>query len=155
MTRPISLQEVVERSQDDVEGFGRHLAEMLDTFYLAENPEERQTCLDPVPCSTGDARLDAWIGAAGEHLAMRWGLRIPSWVSRDIHFALGEPVFEPANPRVASILFVESPPAFRRRNLFVLAEPLTRARFPAERRARLSLGPPTEVLREEERTMAL
>lgn len=147
--RPSSLKEVVERSEDDPEGFGRHLAELLDRFYLAEDAEERQSCLDPEPASTGDARLDAWIGAAGEHLAMRWGLRIPPWVHRDMHFGLERPVFEPANPRVASVLFVESPPAFRRRNLFVMAEPLTRARFPAERRARLSLDPPAETIRDE------
>jgi hypothetical protein len=150
--RPYSLAEVADLAVADPSAFGRLLAELADRFYLGETPGERQACLDPEPRSTGDAITDAWIGAAGEHLAHRWGLRIPDWTRRGMHFALDRAVFQPDNPRINGILFVESPPAFRKRSLFVVAEPLTRARFPADRRSRISLDPPSAIQPTDEAT---
>lgn len=141
--RPINLAEVSARVRDHRAPFGIALGEFLDTFYLAEDDSEKQACLDPAPDPTGDALVDAWLGAAGEHLAARWGLRVPGWTRRPCHFALERASFHPPGRATQGLLIVESPPAFRRRRLFVGLEPLTRARFPAARRATNPLAPPT------------
>src|SRR5207244_7090957 len=83
------------------------------------------------PEPVGDALIDAWIGAAGEHLAQRWGLCVPGWTQRLVHFGLQEPAFLPASRALRGVVIVESPPAFRSRLLFTRAEPLARARFPS------------------------
>jgi hypothetical protein len=74
--------------------------------------------------------IDAWIGATGEHLAQRWGLRVPAWCHRPEHYALKDPAFFPPSQALRGVLIVESPPAFRSRLLFTRVEPLDRARFP-------------------------
>lgn len=133
---------MAELAVAEPQAFGRRLGEFADTFYLAETDAERQACLDPMPDMTSDPLTDAWIGASGEHLARRWGLEVPDWPDRPCHFRLEQASYHPPNPAVAAILFVESPPAFRRRRLFVMLEPLMRARFPVGRRAVLSLDVP-------------
>ena len=39
--------------------------------------------------------MDALLGAVGEHLAERWGLRVPDWTRRPAHFALCGAAFSP------------------------------------------------------------
>src|SRR5882672_3975811 len=120
----------------------------LDEFYL-NHPDKaaQQRRIDPVPEPVGDALADAWIGAVGEHLALRWGLRVPAWTHRPAHFALDAPHFAPAAKVMRGVVLVESPPAFRSRLIFTRAEPLARARFPAGvPRARVALPwPPPEA----------
>jgi hypothetical protein len=52
------------------------LDEFVDEFYL-DHPDKmaQQRRLDNPP-SVANHLIDAWIGAAGEHLAQRWGLRV-------------------------------------------------------------------------------
>jgi hypothetical protein len=76
--------------------------------------------------------MDAWIGAVGEHLARRWDLAVPAWTRRPFHYALSRPRFVPDNRVLRGALIVMSPPAFRARLLFTIAEPLRRARFPRD-----------------------
>jgi len=132
MSRPQTLAEVAQIARARPDDFALALDEFTDEFYL-DHPDKaaQQRRLDPVPATVGDARIDAWIGAAGEHLAQRWGLRVPAWTARQEHFALEKPVFMPHSRALQGILIVESPPAFRSRLLFTTAEPLARARFPA------------------------
>src|SRR6185437_2789951 len=116
----------------------------VDEFYL-DHPDKiaQQKRLDAVPACVDDAVIDAWIGAAGEHLAQRWGLKVPDWTKRSFHFALQQPVFLPASFALRGIVIVESPPAFRSRLIFTRAEPLARARFPSDaRRAKVPLAWP-------------
>ena len=82
------------------------LNEFTDEFYL-DHPDKaaQQQRIDPVPELVGDAR----IGAAGEHLAQRWGLRVPAWTQRPQHFALDAPVFMPDSRALRGVLIVESP----------------------------------------------
>ena len=103
---------------------------MSSTWTIRTRPRSKGA-YDPVPEPVGDPRIDAWIGAAGEHLAQRWGLRVPTWTQRAEHFALRKPVFHPDSRALRGVLIVESPPAFRSRLLFTRVEPLDRARFPA------------------------
>jgi hypothetical protein len=141
MSRPQTLAAVAEVARRRASDFAMALDEFMDEFYL-DHPDKaaQQRRLDPVPEPVGDPLIDAWIGAAGEHLAQRWGLRRPAWTQRPEHFKLEKPVFHPDSRALRGVLIVESPPAFRSRLLFTRAEPLDRARFPAGvARARIAL----------------
>jgi len=131
MARPQSLAEVAQIARTHTADFAMALDEFADEFYLDHgNKPAQQARLDAVPETIGDPRMDAWIGAVGEHFAQRWGLRVPPWTQRKEHFALEQPVFSPDSRALRGVLLVESPPAFRSRLLFTRAEPLKRARFP-------------------------
>ena len=141
MSRPQTLAEVAQIARGRAPDFAMALDEFMDEFYL-DHPDKaaQQRRIDPVPDPVGDPLIDAWIGAAGEHLAQRWGLHRPAWTQRPEHFALQKPVFHPDSRALRGVLIVESPPAFRSRLLFTRVEPLDRARFPAGvTRARVAL----------------
>jgi hypothetical protein len=131
MSRPQTLAEVAQISRENASDFAMALDEFVDEFYLDyPNKEAQQRRLDAIPEPVGNALIDAWIGAAGEHLAQRWGLRVPAWCHRPEHDGLEDPAFFPPSRALRGVLIVESPPAFRSRLLFTRAEPLARARFP-------------------------
>ena len=116
MSRPQTLAEVAQVARARASDFAMALDEFADEFYL-DHPDKaaQQRRLDPVPEMVGDPLIDAWIGAAGEHLAQRWGLRVPGWTQRPEHFALEQPAFHPDSRALRGVLIVESPPAFRSR----------------------------------------
>jgi hypothetical protein len=132
MARPQNLAEVARIARENSADFAMALDEFIDAFYL-DHPDKaaQQWRLDPIPDFVGDALIDAWIGAAGEHLAQRWGLCVPAWCYRPEHDALKDPAFFPPSRALRGVLIVESPPAFRSRLLFTRVEPFQRARFPA------------------------
>jgi hypothetical protein len=132
MSRPQTLAEVAQIARACASDFTMALDEFVDEFYL-DHPDKaaQQQRLDPAPDIVGAPLIDAWVGATGEHLAQRWGLRPPAWTQRPEHCALEEPAFLPNSRALRGVLLVESPPAFRSRLLFTRAEPLARARFPA------------------------
>jgi hypothetical protein len=133
LQRPQTLAEVAQIARRNLSDFAMALDEFVDEFYLDHpNKFAQQQRLDVVPDLVGNPSIDAWIGAAGEHLAQRWGLKVPRWTQRDGHFALEEPDFLPPDPALRGIVIVESPPAFRSRLIFTRAEPLARARFPSD-----------------------
>jgi hypothetical protein len=145
VARPQTLAEVAQIARARAADLAMALDEFVDEFYL-DHPDKtaQQHRLDAVPELVGDARIDAWIGAAGEHLAQRWGLRVPPWTQRPEHFALEDPVFMPDSRALRGVLIVESPPALRSRLIFTRVEPFARARFPAGvARARIALEWPT------------
>jgi hypothetical protein len=115
----------------DEAAFGVLLDEFLDAFYGEATASSRQSMIDDVPPRIGSERLDAYVGAVGEHLARRWGLFIPSWTDEPWREA-SEPWFVGMMGRgLSGLLLAESPIAFRRRRIFTEAEPLRRARMPA------------------------
>ena len=131
--RPHTLKEVADRTFENPSIFGRSCNEFCDHFYFSyPHKELMQACLDPEPLVVGDAYIDAMIGAVGEHMALRWHLETPSWVFRVEHYQLTQPVFLPPSKALAEMLIAESPAAFRSRLIFTMAEPLQRARFPAD-----------------------
>jgi hypothetical protein len=155
--RPETLAEVARILRTNPSDYALPLDEFCDEFYL-DHPDKaaQQHRLDPVPEPVGDALADAWIGAVGEHLALRWGLRVPEWTLRPIHFALQKPHFMPPAKAMRGIVIVESPPAFRSRLIFTGAEPLARARFPAgvpRAKVPLEWPPPEETEEERKRRM--
>jgi hypothetical protein len=157
MFRPQTLADVAQRAREAPSEFYAALNEFADEFYL-DHPDKaaQQGRIDPVPGPVGDPLIDALIGAVGEHLAQRWGLSVPDWTQRAVHFALDEPHFLPDSRALRGALIVESPPAFRSRLLFTGAEPLDRARFPKNvARARVPLDwPPAPETHEEPKAVA-
>jgi hypothetical protein len=133
MHRPQTLAEVACILRSNPSDFAMPLDEFCDEFYLDHpNKAAQQRRIDPIPDPTGDPLADAWIGAVGEHLALRWGLQVPAWTRRAVHFAIEDPHFAPAAKAMRGVVIVESPPAFRSRLIFTRAEPLARARFPRD-----------------------
>jgi hypothetical protein len=131
--RPRSLAEAIDQHRTGRD-FGVALNEFLDEFYLAD--AERQDMIEQEPALIGDHRLDSYIGAIGEHLAQRWHLdAIPQWTFNKARF-LDWPWFPDGDsPKLRMILLMESPIAFRRRDIYTEAEPLRRARMPRDSRA--------------------
>jgi hypothetical protein len=116
----------------DAGAFSVLLDEFLDAFYTEESASRRQAMIDAEPPRIGTERLDAYIGAVAEHLARRWGLRIPSWADQPWR-EVSEPWFVGMmGEGLSGLLLMESPIAFRRRRIFTEAEPLRRARMPSD-----------------------
>ena len=133
MSRPQNLHEVALATIAGTKSFGNAIDEFIDTFYL-DHPDKarQQQRLNEPPAIVGDAFIDAWIGAVGEHLARRWDLAVPAWTRRPEHDRLTRPTFLPDSKALRGTLIVESPPAFRARMIFTFVEPLQRARFPRD-----------------------
>jgi len=127
MNRPATLAEVAQRLKADSGAWDVALAGFLDEFYT--NPDRRQGMIDDAPELLGDGVVDATLGGIGEHLARRWGLRIPEWTNEDARF-LRRPHFPTPLEGLKPLLIAQSPLAFRRRMIFTEAEPLARARMP-------------------------
>ena len=129
--RPNTLAEAVERiqagsAQDVV------LAEFVDTFDSAKSDDDRYASVEAEPALTGDARLDALVGAMAEYLAKQRRLgRVPRWVSGSKR-RLNTPWFTTASPTDAmrEYLTFASPAEFASRNIFTEERPLRRARGP-------------------------
>jgi hypothetical protein len=129
--RPSTLAEAVETIQA---GSSRDavLAEFIDTFDLAKTDGDRYASIEREPKLTGDARLDALVGAIAEYLAKQRRLgRVPHWVC-DPARRLDRPWFTAANPSDAmrEYLTYSSPAEFASRNIFTEERPLRRARGP-------------------------
>jgi hypothetical protein len=98
--RPATLAEAVERVQA---GAPRDvvLAEFVDTFDLAKTGDEKFASIEQELKLTGDARLDALVGAMAEYLAKQRRLgRVPHWVC-DPARKLAEPRFTAESPSPA------------------------------------------------------
>ena len=130
LDRPVTLAEVAQRTASERDWFRFHLSEFLDEFYLDSCAKDRQLRIEEKPEFLGDAEIDAWLCAAAEHLAETWGLEIPYWADDDAGWQLRSPAFSCSAdyPSLRGVLQKVSPPAFRRRKLFVEPEALTRAR---------------------------
>lgn len=128
---PSSLAEAVRWTLDGGT-FSVLLDEFLDVFYTEDDAAHRQAMIDEEPPRMGAERDDAYAGAVGEHLARRWGLHIPEWSNAPWR-QVAKPWFVgQMGVGLSGLLLVESPIAFRRRRIFTEAEPLRRARMPAQ-----------------------
>ncbi|WP_434618764.1 hypothetical protein [Azospirillum sp. B2RO_4] len=132
--RPGTLAEAIRRYKSGRQTFSVALGELLDEFYMDGDKGSRLARLQDPPECAGDKVFDAYAGAVGEHLVRRWHLGTPpEWTEEPCRF-LRRPWFPPGVQAEKPILLVESPMAFRRRMLFVEAEPLRRARMPHDAR---------------------
>ncbi|WP_109155536.1 MULTISPECIES: hypothetical protein [unclassified Azospirillum] len=134
--RPGTLGAAIRRYKSGQQTFSVALGEFLDEFYMDRDEASRYARVQESPELLGDDVFDAYAGAVGEHLVRRWHLgKPPDWTEDPCRF-LRRPWFPPGVQAEKPILLVESPMAFRRRMLFVEAEPLRRARMPHDDRWR-------------------
>ena len=125
--RPKTLAEVAQLVAGG-DSFDRCLANFLDDFY----PEPKPAALSVEPQFLAPARgelgqvQDAYLAAVAEHLAYTYSLPIPSWVLSDDR-KLHRPWFASQLAGLRAVLILESPPAFRARNIFVSENALARA----------------------------
>ena len=124
--RPRSLWEVATWGRD-LGGIDAFLREFLDSFYLEQDPATRAAMLSREPPLGDDDRVNAYLAAVAEHLAFRDHVAVPSWAGRKTRF-LKRPFFPAGLESLKATLLVESPTAFRRRMIFVGADPLYRPR---------------------------
>ena len=125
--RPQSLAEVAALTAQG-DNFDRCLANFLDDFYATPRAEALLECPSLLAPQLGKAGQiqDAYLAATAEHLAGRHSLPFPMWTldeTRQLHV----PYFATPQASVRAVLLLESPAAFRSRNLFVSENALSRA----------------------------
>ena len=125
--RPKTLAEVARLARVG-DSFDLCLANFLDEFKSA--PSAAAWATEPVSLEphAGDrgAVQDAYLAATAEHLAWQHGMPVPAWVWAD-NRKLRRPWFASQLAALRAVLILESPAAFRSRNLFVSENALTRA----------------------------
>jgi hypothetical protein len=132
LIRPGTLAQVLQLVRNG-EKLRYCLAGFLDDFYGETDADARMRRLTDDPGLTDDPRMNALLGAIGEHLTNRWNVGAPpAWSNAPERF-LGRPWFM-GPERMKGFLLAESPLAFRRRFIFTEAEPLRRASMPKDGR---------------------
>ncbi len=119
--RPTTLAEVAARA-DSLERFGRELADWLHTLRaLGSRPALAGTIAEAPALLAGrfpDGKLaDATLAAYADLLAARIDVAPPAWCFATERVA-PEPWFASAGPRARIFALRDTPPAFKRRNLF-------------------------------------
>jgi len=124
--RPKTLAEVAELCRDS-ETFGFSIAEFLDEFYAEPLPERLKEEPRSLTTSLGDEGLvDAYLAGIADHLSRQYKFGAPTWVSGPGR-VLKNPWFAMNSHGGRMCMLIESPPAFRERNIFVSANALNRA----------------------------
>jgi hypothetical protein len=125
--RPKTLAEVAQLTLAG-QPFDPCLANFLDNFYsepsaaaLSEMPQ----LLAPVRGELGQVQ-DSYLAATAEELARRFSLAPPQWIAAEER-RLHRPWFASPLASLRAVLLLESPAAFRARNLFVSENALARA----------------------------
>lgn len=122
--RPSSLAEVARRSSD-ARAFEFELADFLHEF---ERRQDAAMLVEVPRLLDGGIKdgavYDAYLAAVAVSLAVRIGGASPSW-TRQPERILREPWFANPGRHMRALLLVESPAAFRERNLFVSANALS------------------------------
>ena len=125
--RPPTLAEVAALAAQG-DSFDICLANFLDGFYASPSA----AAIMPIPALLAPTQgkigkvQDAYLAATAEDLAQRFSLPLPSW-TRGEERQLHEPWFATTLASLRAVLILESPPAFRSRNLFVSENALSRA----------------------------
>lgn len=120
-----SLAAVAEHSRTR-EDFSLGYRDFLDGFYAKPNAAglqaEPQLLRDRLK---DEGYADAFLAALAEYLAQRYSYPVSAWTQKSER-TLNEPVFAFKSHEGRMFLLVESPAAFRSRNIFISAEALTR-----------------------------
>jgi hypothetical protein len=127
--RPSTLAQTADRIASG-EAVEVALSEFLDEFYLAGAPARQAAMLSDKPPPTGDARIDALLGAAAEYLAHQYSLpSVPEWaLSPDRYLDRAWHTSPFADAGFREYLTFASPAEFSSRNIFTEESPLRRAR---------------------------
>ena len=125
--RPKTLAEVGALTARG-DSFDRCLANFLDAFYAAPTAmalAEEPALLSPEFRESGRVQ-DAYLAATAEELARAQHFPVPAWTATEAR-KLHRPWFASPLAALRTVLLLESPAAFRSRNLFISQNALTRA----------------------------
>ena len=125
--RPKTLAETAQLACNG-EPFDLCLANFLDEFYAAPNAGalvDAPVLLAPTFGEQGQVQ-DAYLAATAEELARVHQFFSPAWIAADTR-KLHRPWFASPLAALRAVLLLESPAAFRARNLFVSENALARA----------------------------
>ncbi len=124
--RPKTLAEVAKLTADG-DSFDRCLANFLDHFYSAPNAAALHETPALLASQFGELGhvQDAYLAATAEELARAHDFPAPEWTG-DQARELRRPWFASPLAALRAVLLLESPPAFRSRNLFVSENALSR-----------------------------
>jgi hypothetical protein len=125
--RPKTLAEVAQLTING-DFFDRCLANFLDEFYAAPTTKalaDAPPLLAPSFDKLGRVQ-DAYLAATAEELARTQQFSTPSWTEAAVR-KLHSPWFASPLAALRTVLLLESPAAFRSRNLFISENALTRA----------------------------
>jgi hypothetical protein len=125
--RPKTLAAVAQLTTGG-DSFDRSLANFLDEFYAAPNAKalaEAPVVLAPALGYSGSVQ-DAYLAATAEELARTYQFPVPEWTTADTR-KLHRPWFASPLAALRAVLLLESPAAFRSRNLFISGNALSRA----------------------------
>ena len=124
--RPKTLAEVARLTLQG-DSFDFCLANFLDGFYAGPTADAltpAPVLLTPVLGYLGHVQ-DAYLAATAEHLARMQGFPVQGWVADEAR-KLHRPWFASPLAALRTVLLLESPAAFRSRNLFVSDNALAR-----------------------------
>lgn len=112
-----TLAEVARRVRTG-EDFQHAVREFLDEFALRADDRSRAEGIVDRPSETGDSRVDAYLGALAEHLAVAHGLSRPAWSVEPGRF-LDRFWFVSPTRGFRALAIAQAPAAFRRRGVFL------------------------------------
>jgi hypothetical protein len=125
--RPKTLAEVAQLASNGG-SFDRCLANFLDEFYAAPNAKALAAAPMLLAPNFGESGRvqDAYLAATAEELAVANQFSVPAWTVADTR-KLHHPWFASPLAALRAVLLLESPAAFRSRNLFISQNALSRA----------------------------
>ncbi|SFH07455.1 hypothetical protein SAMN05660649_03767 [Desulfotomaculum arcticum] len=125
----MTLKELIEKTKENLQDFSFNMSDFLDAFYNSKSTSKyRKNAIkeEPVHYEEIPQYLYAFVAATAHKLAEDYNLEIPNWTLKDI-YCLKYPYFAMnAKGNLRLYLLVESPPAFKFRNLYVPENCLSR-----------------------------
>ena len=146
--RPKSLHEVASRAEDFAH-FGHEFADWLHTVRTLRSRPLLLNAISQEPVLLRDrfpegAISDAWLAAYAEHIASQINHPVPAWANSRKRIA-PKPWFSTDSPASRQRARRDSPPAFKKRNLFTESVDLP---------LRFGAGRPPKTIEEKRRTNA-
>ena len=99
----------------------------IDDFMRLQDRKEKLSLVSERPVALESRYMEAYLAAVTEYLCHKDGLPVPEWTQdkryflKNAHYALGK-----KGSPISFVLLAESPVPFRRRNIFVSANVMTR-----------------------------